>query len=292
MNVLAQTTDKIASSIFGNQAYCNTCYRSEYLLRVRQKVELQSCKHCHVAFKCRQCPAWNHSDEACDFYQMLSSEQLLAIDVFNVVGNITTMVPIPVPSRSFTQMASLSGWFDYFEKLHEEKEIKSIVDRVDFAFAHSAATQVAGEQDKAIEKSALNYWARLRMATDAACISMTIANALSIGLPDLHTRSSLLIHIIGASPREFGLSMMLEEILHLFPNLRSIRTAFVGPNTPVNTGKDGKSEVHDFVDQDCCPHCTTEGRKRSVALYRGLYHDFTKIEQYAAPDLAILFQSG
>lgn len=226
---------------------------------------------------------------------MLSFEQLFAVDVFNVTGNATKMEPIPVPSRSFIEMSSLSGWFDYFEMLHGDEELGAVVVQDEyadvrdyFAFAHS----IASLDDKGIEKSALNYWAGLRMATDSGSMSMTIANALSIGLPDLRTKSSLLIDIIGAGSREFGLLMMLEELLHLFPNLRAVRTVLIGPNTPKNTGEYGRSEIHDFVDQDCCPQCTVEGRKKFVALYRGFYHDFVKIEQYATPDLAVLFQSG
>lgn len=290
MVVLAQITDKVASKIFGDQAYCNTCYRSEYLLRTHHNVELESCKGCHVAFKCRQCSSWNHSGQTCSFYQRLSFEQLFAVDVFNDTGNATTMIPIQTPSQSFTEMSSLSGWFDYFEKLQGYEELGVIVDQDDFGFALYDASL----EDKDIEKSPINYWAELRVATDASSMSMTIANALSIGLPDLRTKTSLLIHIIGAGSREFGLLMMLEELLHLFPNLRAVKTVLIGPNTPKNTGEYGRSEVgvHDFVDQDCCPQCTVEGRKKFVALHRGFYHDFVKIEQYATPDLAVLFQSG
>lgn len=138
----------------------------------------------------------------------------------------------------------------------------------------------------------LNYWAGIRAATGAGSISMTMANSLYVGLPDLRDKTSLLIHIVGASSREYLVMMMFEEIMHLFPNLKTIKTVLVGPQTPKNTGKDGTGESHSFVDHECCQRCIAQGRSRSVALYRGFYHDFARTEQYAKPDLAVLFHSG
>lgn len=141
---------------------------------------------------------------------------------------------------------------------------------------------------KEMQKFALNYWAGSRSPTGAGSISMTTANALNTGLPDLRAKTSRLIHIVGAGSKEYGEMMMFEEILHLFPNLRTIKTVLVGPQTPKKTGRDGKGESHDFLDLECCPQCTAQGRERFIAMYRGLYHNFAKIEQYARPDLAVL----
>lgn len=292
MNLLAQVTDKVVSSIFGSQEYCNTCYRSEYHLRVFRKVRLESCKNCHVAFKCQECQAWNHSDQTCEFYQLFSSEEPFAIDLFNETGDVITKSPVPEPSKSSTEMASLGGWFNYFKKLHGRQEIAAVIEPNNFGFDPSLMPGISGKSSKEIERIALNYWAGLRAPTGAGSISMTIANALYTGLPDLRERKSLLIHIVGAASREYGAMMMFEEILHLFPDLRTLKTVLVGPQTPKNTGPDGKGESHGFVDHDCCPQCTAQGRQRFVATYRGMYHDFAKIEQYAKPDLAVLFHSG
>lgn len=109
MNVLAEVADKTASSIFGCQPYCNTCYRSEYQLRVHQGTALEACDNCHVAFKCKNCQAWNHSDQTCKFYQLFSSEELFSIDLFNETGDVISKSPVPVPSTTFTELASLSG---------------------------------------------------------------------------------------------------------------------------------------------------------------------------------------
>lgn len=292
MNVLAEITDKTASSIFGCQPYCNTCYRPEYQLRVHQKVTLESCKNCHVAFKCQECQAWNHSNQTCEFYQLFSSEELFAVDLFNETGDVIKKSPVPVPSKTFTEMTSLNGWFDYFKKLHGRQEIGAFVEPNNFGFAPGLGASTSARSSKGLEESALNYWAGLRAATGAGSISMTIANALYVGLPDLRAKRSLLIHIVGAASREYGTMMMFEEILHLFPNLKTIKTVLIGHQTPKNTGRDGKGESHGFVEHDCCSQCAGQGRERLVAMYRGSYHDFAKIEQYAKPDLAVLFHSG
>lgn len=68
MNVLAEITDKTASSIFGSQPYCNTCYRSEYNLRVYYEAMLESCENCHVAFRCQKFQQWIHLNQTCKFY--------------------------------------------------------------------------------------------------------------------------------------------------------------------------------------------------------------------------------
>lgn len=290
MTVLAEITDTIASSIFGSQAYCNTCYRSEYQLRVHHEIALESCESCRVAFKCQDCRAWNHSTQTCQFYQRYTSQEIFAIDLFNERGDAVKKLPVPVPSNSFTNMASLNGWFDYFKNLHNIQDIGVLVNPNNFGFAPSRVP-MPGRSNRQ-DLLALNSWAGLRAATGAGSVSMTMANALHTGLPDLRARNSLLIHIVGAGSREYGLMMMFEEILHLFPNLKTIKTVLVGPNTPKNTGKDGTGESHDFVDHNCCPPCTELGRERLVAMYQGFYHDFAKIEQYAKPDLAVIFQSG
>lgn len=292
MNVLAEITDKSASSIFGCQPYCNTCYRSEYELRVNHDTMLEFCENCHVASKCQECQKWNHSNQICKFYQLLSSEELYAIDVFNTSGNVVTKTPVQAPSKSFTEMASLTGWFDYFTKLQGRQEIMDFVKRSDFSFVPSRGGPVSVTRIKGREKFAFNYWAGLRLATSAGSISMTMANALYTGLPDLRAKTSVLIHVVGAGPREYGELLMFEEILHLFPNLKTIKTVLVGPETLKYIGKNDTVENHDFMGCDCCPECIAQGRQRFVALYRGLYHDFVKIDQYAKPDLAVLFHSG
>lgn len=86
--------------------------------------------------------------------------------------------------------------------------------------------------------------------------------------------------------------MMFEEILRLFSNLKTIKTVLIGHQTPKNTGSDGKGESHSFVGHECSPPCAAQGRERFVAMYRGSYHDFAKIKQFAKPELAVIFHSG
>ncbi|KAL1879185.1 hypothetical protein Daus18300_001764 [Diaporthe australafricana] len=253
---LMEKTDKVAPSIFENQPYCNSCYRSAYQLK------------------------------------LLSDEQFYSIDLFNTTGNAMLREPIPVPLNTFTEMASLSGWFDYYKTLRGGQDHETYIEPKDFSFAPNRAKLKSMYLTQEGEKFAKTNWAGLRVATMASIMSMTIANALYVGLPDLRAKTSLLIHVIGASSTEWGNLMMFEEILHLFPNLNTIKVFHIGPKTPQSTGKEGKSPHYNFIDLECCPPCSATGRQRWVATYRGLYHDFVKIEEYTKPDLAVLFHSG
>lgn len=48
----------------------------------------------------------------CQFYQLFSSDESFAIKVFRESGDVIMKLPVPVPSKGFSKMASLSGRFD------------------------------------------------------------------------------------------------------------------------------------------------------------------------------------
>ncbi|KAI3398888.1 hypothetical protein diail_8397 [Diaporthe ilicicola] len=289
---IEETTSNITpSSIFEIQAYCNSCYRTAYQLKVHRKETLDSCQDCHVVFKCQECE-WNHANKTCKFYQLLSDEQFFSVDLFNTRGNAILQMPVPVPLETFTEMGSLSGWFDYYKKLHGGQQMEAFIEPNEFSFAPGPTGTKSTCISKEDEQYAKNQWARLRAATMASTVSMTIANALYAGLPDLRARTSLLIHIVEAAGTEYRVMMMFEEILHLFPNLSTIKVFLIGLKTPEATDEDGRSPHSNLIDHECCRPCTAKGRKRSVATYRGLYHGFANMKPYTKSDLMILFNSG
>jgi splicing suppressor protein 51 len=119
---------------------------------------------------------------------------------------------------------------------------------------------------------------------------MTILACLEDTLPDLQSRSELTIHLVGASSREVADIVLFEELLHLLPELRHISIVLAGPEAPGEEG-DGNAGS-ELVEMECCAACTTQGRRRTCRLFRGVYDAFGRSEVYQKPDLAVLFHSG
>ncbi|MCJ1284500.1 hypothetical protein MMC26_003833 [Xylographa opegraphella] len=120
---------------------------------------------------------------------------------------------------------------------------------------------------------------------------LTILSALEKGLPNLTSRSKLVIHIVGATTVEFKNLKVFEEILHLLPTLKHLQLILVGPNSP-SANLEKPEGIGEPIELDCCPICTSLGRGRSMTSYWGLYHEYAKTSQYHPPDLAVLFHSG
>ncbi|KAK5018077.1 hypothetical protein LTR16_001988 [Cryomyces antarcticus] len=134
-------------------------------------------------------------------------------------------------------------------------------------------------------------WLYLFLATEAMTIPLTILAGLEDVLPELPDAQSLSIHIVGAAGKEFANLMLFEELLHLLPSLIYLRVVTIGPRSPgESAGQTGG--LSQEVSMACCSICESQGRRRTVTSYRGLYHDYARTSQYQKPDLAVLFHSG
>ncbi|KAJ4293256.1 hypothetical protein N0V90_008538 [Kalmusia sp. IMI 367209] len=126
----------------------------------------------------------------------------------------------------------------------------------------------------------------LLCATDNLTMPLTIVSALE----DMTWgESHVSIHIVGATDRELVALGNFEEILHLVPSLRSLHITAVGPGIPGGIENGGPYLPRQSL--DCCPVCKEDGRERSISLYQGVYHDFTKHAKFEKPDLVVLFNS-
>lgn len=101
-------------------------------------------------------------------------------------------------------------------------------------------------------------------------------------MPNIGTRGSINLHIIGAAGAEFASVPAFEELLHLLPSLTALQLSFVGLN--VETQKPHTLQ--------CCTMCTKMGRSISITAWRGPYHAYVDTEFYKTPDLAAAFHSG
>lgn len=129
--------------------------------------------------------------------------------------------------------------------------------------------------------------AALRNATDKLSMVITILAGLeAVFGKELEHKTSLTIHLIGATAKELDALMLFEELLHLLPNLKSIHTQFIGLELPRPVDS-GSTEL------DCCEPCQAPKRTRSMGMLKGSYTDYVRSQQvFRAPDMAVLFHTG
>ena len=130
----------------------------------------------------------------------------------------------------------------------------------------------------------------LRYGTNTTTIQLTLIAALETTTPNVSTRVSINLHIIGAAGAEFASVPAFEELLHLLPSLTTLQLSFVGLNVAEDLKDDTKTQnLHTL---QCCTMCTKMGRSISIATWRGPYHAYVDTELYKTPDLAAAFHSG
>jgi splicing suppressor protein 51 len=130
----------------------------------------------------------------------------------------------------------------------------------------------------------------LRYSTNTTTIQFTLIAALETIIPNISTRVSINLHIIGAARAEFASVPVFEELLHLLLSLTTLQLSFVGLNVAEDLKDDTRTQnLHTL---QCYTMCTKIGRSISIATWRGLYHVYIDTEFYKIPDLVVTFYSG
>ncbi|KAJ7864743.1 hypothetical protein B0H14DRAFT_2735172 [Mycena olivaceomarginata] len=113
--------------------------------------------------------------------------------------------------------------------------------------------------------------------SDTLTMPMTILYALSkLSDGDGWTqKQTLMVHIVGASSREFSCSRVFEEILHRTPQVKTLKIIMCGPEAP----------DHNSLDVEICRDCIKRGRLY-VLKFR------PRVAIFEHPDLCIGFNSG
>ncbi|KAJ7190580.1 hypothetical protein GGX14DRAFT_507204 [Mycena pura] len=169
-------------------------------------------------------------------------------------------------------------------------------DRTAAAWASVAAagmsweTEIADEMRRSVgvpPERPMAPW--VRMASNALTMPMTILYALEkLHDDDAWTKkSTLTIHILGATAEEITSAMVFEEILHRLPDVKTLKLLFCGPE--ISGGR-----MPRVISMDTCPECTRRGRKRVHEHTADTYHGYVDSQgtKFAPPDLAIAFNSG
>ena len=134
------------------------------------------------------------------------------------------------------------------------------------------------------------YVELVRCGTNTTTIQLTLIAALEAAIPNVSTRSSINLHVIGAAGAEHVSLPAFEELLHFYPALTALSIAFVGLNVTEDPTNDIETQKPHIL--QCCNTCTKLGRTISITNWRGPYHEYVDTQFYKAPDLAAAFQSG
>ena len=263
--------------------YCVFCHRTAVQLANR-KIALNRCQACSLVFSCADCSSTpGHSMSVCESYQSFRRIENFRINFFEDTGKATPITCTQFPRKSFQSLSDTTGWFEYYTRVSDKQQILGKF-KPDFSSIMSEIDRDGSRREKEEAERMLMF---LLCATDTLTMPLTILQALE----DLKWNGThLSIHILGATGRELVLMANFEEMLHIVPSLRGLHITAVGPQVPGPSQNEGL--ILSRQDLDCCPQCKTDGRKRSLSLYQGVYHDFVEHSNFTQADIIVLFNSG
>lgn len=252
--------------IVAGQPHCANCHLSAVELHGRA-LTLTSCSTCKLFATCSGCPP-KHTEQQCLHYSLVARLEQYRLDRFENVEDLSVIEPVAevFDAHQYRPLSTYDDWTDFFMNV-----------------------PVRGMRQE--ESSYFSEQFHAVLATDSSTISMTVLAALEASIPGLLEREYLSLHLVGATSREMRHLLIFEDILHMLPRLKHLHVVMCGPKlayTAENTS-DGSSKD---LELDCCPSCSATGRRRTVALYNGFYHEYAGGSAYRGPNLAVLFHSG
>jgi mitochondrial splicing suppressor protein 51 len=136
-------------------------------------------------------------------------------------GKSSTITFTKLPRKQHFSLSSAKDWYDYYTRLSDMGGFRSKMNR-DLRYLSNDPK----------EREFVEY---LRCGTNTTTIQLTLLAALEVIIPNVNTRGSINLHIIGAAGAEFASVPAFEELLHLLPSLVTLQLAFVGLNVdPTN----------------------------------------------------------
>lgn len=198
------------------------------------------------------------------------------VDLRRRTGKSSIVSFTKFPRKQHFPLSSAKDWYDYYTRLS---------DMGGFRFKMSRDLKYLANDPK--EREWVEY---IRCGTNTTTTQLTLIAAFEAVLPNVSTRGSINLHIIGAAGTEFASVPAFEELLHLLPSLTALRLSFVGLNVP--EGPKDDTETQNPHTLQCCTTCTKMDRTISITTWRGPYHVYVNTEFYKMPDLAAAFQSG
>jgi splicing suppressor protein 51 len=255
------------------EAFCTHCCRR--VSQIEAGTSLHTCESCQIAFFCPLCPQTHSSDECQAFQEMIEDEKWTIQHNENrrKAGQpALSIICTETPRATYLPLSAASGWYEYYTRI-SDKGLHHLKISTDLTYTSKDPMEIGP----------VGY---LRYGSLSTTMPLTIFAALERLFPDLGTRTSISLHLIGANEREITRLMVFEELLHLLPSLKVLHITLVGLEIPDASADEGSILL------ECCQSCASTARTRSVMFYRGVYHDFIRTKHYERPDLAVVFQSG
>jgi splicing suppressor protein 51 len=211
--------------------------------------------------------------------QDIAADDKILVDLRRRTGKIFTVSFTKLPRKQYLSLSSTEDWYDYYTRLSDMGGFRSKMNRDLKYLANNPK-----------EREFVEY---IRCGTNTTSIQLTLIAALEAIIPNVSTRDSINLHVIGAAGAEFASIPAFEELLHLLPSLTALQLSFVGLNVfedPTNNTEAQNPQIPYTL--QCCPTCTKIGRTISITTWRGPYHAYVDTEFYKTPDLATTFHSG
>ncbi|KAJ8096375.1 hypothetical protein PM082_011537 [Marasmius tenuissimus] len=198
-----------------NEEKCEVCFRTRFQTNGQER--LSPCPRCRLAWWCSpECQDdfhKFHSKRHCEELQTIASVDRLKVDyAIDRKGLQQLMIRTAEPRTTYIPLSTIGGWSDYCNKIFP-----------DFGFATSFTART-------IKTYHPDPVPAVRLLTmEVTCFPLSIIAALEDVDPNLASRNTLCIHILGAATREIQGKGMLEELFHFLPKLRVVKAFFVGP---------------------------------------------------------------
>ncbi|KAK3172320.1 hypothetical protein OEA41_005641 [Lepraria neglecta] len=237
--------------------------------------KLNACQYCLLTSFCPSCQQ-THPSAECATLQDIAADDKIMVDLRRRTGKSSTISLTKFPRKQQFSLSSAKDWYDYYTRLSDMGAFRSKMNR-DLKY-------LANDPK---EREFVEY---IRCGTNTTTTQLTLIAALEAVIPNVSTRGSINLHIIGAAGAEFASVPAFEELLHFLPSLTALQLSFVGLNVLEDLKDD--TETQNPHTLQCCTTCTKMGRTISITTWRGPYHAYVDTEFYKTPDLAAAFHSG
>lgn len=198
-------------------------------------------------------------------------------------GGVTPQGPTGKPRTTYKPLSTAKNWREFYIEISDKKDALGPYVNADLSLNADLVNGVPTDMRASMKRVSMFF----SVATDTMTIPLTILAALEDSIPDLSSRTSLELHLVGADGREAQHIVLFEEFLHLLPKLQTLKTVLIGPRSSFGDGDPDRE-----VEMQCCPACTSRGRKRIISMRQQLYHDYAQTPRFKKPDMAVLFHSG
>lgn len=261
------------TKVVQHQGRCDNCHLTPFDSDGPLVVRLTPCPHCKITFWCSQTyqhKSLDHADRCAEL------GEIAVLDKMAYTWDKNNTKPFMLPgvnnSKVYAAPSTFKSWSDVYQVFEDPLTRTPPAN-------HCSTITCEKTPDELLN---------IKHASKTGSTIMTIFAGLGETIPDLATRSSLVIHIIGAAIDELLIITLNEDLLHLCPDLRMLTVGYIGPGVPSEVG------TGCTVEQRVCLECESNGRTHTVFYHHGLYHDFvvTNRAKRNPADLLVAFNSG